>query len=501
MEKINLLLSMTIKNEADRYLEEALKSAKQYVDFILIIDDASTDGTVTLCEETLADFPHKIIQLEESLFENEGKSRDFQWKECRKLDPEWIMILDGDELFEDAMVDHIDAMLATDKDAYYFRLYDFWSASEYREDQWWKAHHYYRPFLMRNKPNIDYTYPDMKRHCGRFPVETIHFPYALSDIRLKHMGWSRKEDRQKKYQHYMRIDPNGQFGNLAQYESILDEHPTTLPFEGTRKILVGSPVHQKPLILKEFLHSLSRLETTGIQLHFMFVDDNENPESSKLLEAFKEKQANVTLLPNTEGAEYNPESHRWRDEVILKVGKNKDKILQKAKDEGFDFVFLADSDLVVHPRTLIHLSSLKKDIVSEVFYTAWTEGTMEMPQVWLYDEYGFSNDKKISEEQKSEMFLKFIELLKKPGVYPVGGLGACTMISKSALDKGISFERIYNLTFWGEDRHFCIRAAALDIQLFASTSYPPLHIYRDSDLEKVPAFWAQIAPGETNEEN
>ena len=492
MKQINLLLSMIVKNEADRYLEQALQSAKEYVDFILIVDDASTDETINLCEEILAEFPHHILPLEKSLFENETQLRALQWRESQKLNPEWILVLDADEFFEESIVSEIDQLLASDKDAHYFRLYDFWSGSEYREGDWWQAHKYYRPFLVRNKPDINYTFPDAAQHCGRFPQEIVHFPYALSNVRIKHMGWSKKEDRQKKYQRYLKLDPGGQFGNLAQYNSILDEHPTLIPFEGVRKVLVGSPIHQKPLILKEFLKGLSRLQTTGIDLHFMLVDDNENPASSALLETFKEEHDRVTILPNTEGNEYNPESHHWRNEVILKVGKNKDKILQQAKEEQFDFVFLVDSDLVLHPRTLLHLTSFKKDIVSEVFYTAWTEGGLEMPQVWLYDTYEFIKSKDVTPDEKAQAFWQFLHLIKKPGLYPVGGLGACTLISKQALEAGVAFEPIYNLTFWGEDRHFCVRAAALGLQLHASTYLPPFHIYRDRDLEKVSAFWEKV---------
>jgi len=259
-----------------------------------------------------------------------------------------------------------------------------------------------------------------------------------------------------------------------------------------KKILVGSPVHQKPLILKEFLNSLSRLESENLEIHFLFIDDNEDLNSSDILKTFSNDHPNVTIFKNTEGLAYNPDSHQWKEEVIIKVGKNKDKILNFAEMNSFDFVFLADSDLVLHPKTLIHLASLEKEVVSEVFYTAWTEGSLEMPQVWLYDVYEFTNDKALSQEEKANKFFEFYNMLKEKGVYPVGGLGACTMISKSALEKGVSFEQIYNLTFWGEDRHFCIRAAAFGIELFASTFYPPFHIYRDSDLAKVSDFWQNI---------
>jgi len=268
-----------------------------------------------------------------------------------------------------------------------------------------------------------------------------------------------------------------------------------------KKILVGSPVHQKPKILKEFLKGLSKLDTEGLEIHFYFIDDNEEVESSKLLAQFQRENKHVKVEKNTEGNVYNVASHHWKNEVIEKVGKNKDKMLNFAKAERFDFVFLVDSDLVLHPQTLVHLASLEKDIVSEVFYTSWKENTMEMPQVWLYDEYDFVQDKQMSEEQKTQAFFNFMASLKEKGVYPVGGLGACTMISQSALEKGVLFERVYNLSFWGEDRHFCVRAAALGIDLFASTFYPPLHLYRESDLMKVTSFWEKVEIGEANEED
>ena len=77
----------------------------------------------------------------------------------------------------------------------------------------------------------------------------------------------------------------------------------------------------------------------------------------------------------------------------------------------------------------------------------------------------------------------FLNQLKRPGIYEVGGLGACTLISRKAIKLGVSFSQIPNLSFWGEDRHFCIRAAALGLKLYVNTRYPAYHIYRESDLK------------------
>ncbi|MCY9515398.1 hypothetical protein [Paenibacillus apiarius] len=62
------------------------------------------------------------------------------------------------------------------------------------------------------------------------------------------------------------------------------------------------------------------------------------------------------------------------------------------------------------------------------------------------------------------------------------------MISRQAVRAGVSFAEIRNVSFWGEDRHFCIRAAALGFPLFVDTRRPAYHIYRASDLQGADAY-------------
>lgn len=104
-----------------------------------------------------------------------------------------------------------------------------------------------------------------------------------------------------------------------------------------------------------------------------------------------------------------------------------------------------------------------------------------MPQVWLYDEYSMVHKESpevLNDTEVNKRYNNFIQQLRKPGIYEVGGLGACTLISKQAIDKGVNFTKIYNSSFWGEDCHFCIRAAALGLKLYVDTNYPAYHIYR-----------------------
>lgn len=63
-----------------------------------------------------------------------------------------------------------------------------------------------------------------------------------------------------------------------------------------------------------------------------------------------------------------------------------------------------------------------------------------------------------------------------------------TLISRSALQRGVSFAPIPNLTIHGENRFFCIRAAVLGLGLYVDTRSPAYHMYREQELEGALAY-------------
>ncbi len=265
------------------------------------------------------------------------------------------------------------------------------------------------------------------------------------------------------------------------------------------RVLIGSPIRQNPEILALFLESLERLEQAQVSLSYFFIDDNEEPESSRLLSQFGSARERVVIRRSDGQPPYirNEITHYWNEELIWKVADYKNTIIRHAREHDYDYLFLVDSDLLLYPGTLERLAHTGKDIVSTIFWTRWQPEAMPQPQVWLWDEYSQweqARGEKLDEGERLQRFQKFISKMMEPGLYEVGGLGACTLISRRALALGVSFDPISNLSFWGEDRHFCIRAAALGIPLFVDTHAPAFHIYRETDLPDARVFLTLTGP-------
>lgn len=259
-------------------------------------------------------------------------------------------------------------------------------------------------------------------------------------------------------------------------------------------VVVASPVRQKPAILREFLESLEILQQNSYKLSYFFIDDNTNQESKEILEQFAKKHKKRCFLQKTavdnQTYECNESTHLWNDALIWKVASFKDKMIEYAKNNAYDYLFLIDSDIVLHPKTVDQLILANKEIVSNIFWT-WTDNSIARPQIWMMDQwvqFELASGEQISEKEKAKRFAEFLTKMRVPGTYEVGGLGACTLISKKALSKEISFQKVNNIAFWGEDRHFCIRAVVLGLGLYVDTHYPAYHIYRETDLPDVENF-------------
>jgi len=231
------------------------------------------------------------------------------------------------------------------------------------------------------------------------------------------------------------------------------------------KVLIGAPLKQKPHIFKEHLKSLHNLIIPeGVEVDFFWVV-NDCPEVIPML------KENEYCVKNY-GWEYkcDEEEHHWDLVGTSHMSELRDILLRKALYEGYDYYFSVDTDLILQPETLQHLLSRRTPLVAEVFWTKGKDGNY-WSNAWEFDQ--------------CQSFPEDIEEWKKPGLYVVGGTGACFLIHRSVLEKGVKYQRIPCIVkaLLGEDRHFCIRAICNGFNIYLDTCYPAIHLYRESEYE------------------
>ena len=61
--------------------------------------------------------------------------------------------------------------------------------------------------------------------------------------------------------------------------------------------------------------------------------------------------------------------------------------------------------------------------------------------------------------------------------------GAWTLVKRKVLTAGVNYSHIPNIqkALFGEDRHFCVRAAVHGFELWVDTHYPARHLYTEAE--------------------
>lgn len=211
--------------EADRYLGPVLDRARMWADYLHVTLDARAS------EEELAVVTFRADgweQLSISWEDHEGRFRQEAWRMLELAGPtseDFIVCLDADEV----IVDHDIVKPAAREFPGHripFRFHEMWSKTEYRIDGHWKPYQASIMFPYRPKGYIN----DKALASGREPTYTRLLPEAKVVGDILHYGYARAEDRQYKYDRYMRLD-GGRFHARSHLESIIADNPGLMRWE------------------------------------------------------------------------------------------------------------------------------------------------------------------------------------------------------------------------------------------------------------------------------
>jgi len=246
---MKLVAILRVKNEI-LYIRKCLKRLSELVDEIIVLDNGSTDGTL----EVYNDFP-KLIQLLQTEGFDEGRDKIMLLEAAKERQPDWILWLDGDEVFEKSLTrDDLNKYMNSSANKISFRLINFWmNEQDVRYGGSYFLYSIYpRPRMWRNTEGSFFL--DKKIHNGE--IQGISGKEYLSPFRILHYGYVNKEKVERKYDLYKQVDKSG----FRTYEHIRSDIKTfCLPYiEFNSRFLNNIYIHIYKYVLS-FLHILYRL--------------------------------------------------------------------------------------------------------------------------------------------------------------------------------------------------------------------------------------------------
>lgn len=280
--KPKLVAMMLAHNEADRYLERVIENTLLFCDEIIILDDHSDDCTLSLIVEIKTKYPNRIfLRPSKETWENESLLRKELLDYALEYSPDWLIAIDADELYEvDKMNEQLPYLMSqTDADWIGFRFFDMWDDEQhYRDDDKWPAGAVYAPRMFKNVGSC-YEWSESRRHCGSIPESMVRCSIGINcSVRVKHLGWVKKDDRDKKYLERLQDDPFNEFYSDEVYSAILESSPILVKWDDynpwqTSKLTIAYPPGMEWNIMQQRPHHLLTLAASERNRVF-FGDDS-----------------------------------------------------------------------------------------------------------------------------------------------------------------------------------------------------------------------------------
>lgn len=281
-----------------------------------------------------------------------------------------------------------------------------------------------------------------------------------------------------------------------------------IPPERVTRILVASPIRKPPNVLQHFLDCLAwQRVRQPVEIHYLFAPNyGDEPWAGDAIALLTASHLHPLVWPNEtpEARDYGDgaESRQWSKPAFTRLADLKNRMLQYAVEHDFDFVWLVDADVMGDPYTLqslldtadheswVNNERTAPPIVAGVYWTRWQRpvpGTTQQvhagPQVWLVHPYQLHGRGWTEAEFRAALIDR-----KRVRVY---GLGACTLVPRHAIEKGVTFRPFDGLPpgpmAEGEDRHFCAWATHLHVPLIADAWPDIYHAYHPAEYADLPA--------------
>ena len=201
------LISCVRQKNGLKYLPRLMKQLKDISDEIVILDDYSTDGSYEwLVKETKTPIKPFHVLRQKDLVYSGGRDWNMIHSFVAPLKPDWVLMIDVDELIEESQAFRIRELAETsgrDILGWSFPFYYLWNDEQhYRDDGV-----YHNTRVIRLLRYLPYMKPPQRAtHTTMVPDELDRRMLPVADVRMWHFGYMLSEDRQAKFDFYTKRD-------------------------------------------------------------------------------------------------------------------------------------------------------------------------------------------------------------------------------------------------------------------------------------------------------
>jgi glycosyltransferase involved in cell wall biosynthesis len=184
------------------FVGEWLERTSALVDEIVVVDNGSSDGTL----EILQQHP-SVVCVERTTGFDEGRDKILAYERVRSRNPDWVINLDVDEIFEQqtTRADLNRLMRSKIFTRYFFRLFHLIDYEHYNmRGKWFMATCW--PCKVMWKEQATGYFVNLRFDNGM--IRGVHGLPWVSHHRLRHLGYINKEHVRRKADIYRSLDPS-----------------------------------------------------------------------------------------------------------------------------------------------------------------------------------------------------------------------------------------------------------------------------------------------------
>jgi hypothetical protein len=224
---MRLVAGLLCRNEASRVLPLVIEHLRGLCDRVVVLDDASDDGTYEwLDEQRDEQLVVSSVGAAPIFYKGEDSIRQWLLERCVDQSPTHILIQDADELVGDRAALRARLEERPDAAAWSLTIREAWKADAgalyAREDGGWRSHPLAGLFKAPSLGDLhaaSWRYPRKNLAVGRVPAAARR-GLRPSGVDLWHLGWLDETERVKRHARYVEHD-NGRFHARKHLDSIL----------------------------------------------------------------------------------------------------------------------------------------------------------------------------------------------------------------------------------------------------------------------------------------